>query len=294
MKKLIALMLFFILSFTSIPLASAQSIANCNLHCFSAGTPVQTKTGFKPIEQIRIGDFVLTKDELTGKTGYNTVIELYQRQAAETYQITVKGMTITTTEEHPFWVPGQGWLEARYLKVGDLLQNPEGKLYPIDRIKIKNVKTSVYNFRVEGVHNYFVTELEIWTHNCGAGGIRNVPMRAPTGGGGGYSQTSKGIGNVVQKNTGKAKNFMKSDPQATGDHTVLKRDPKTQTVTNYETYKSNPLNPSGFDKVQRYDGIGKSHINKITKQNVPTPHVNGKSIPGGVRPAYPEEIPKRR
>ncbi|WP_397334797.1 hypothetical protein [Paenibacillus thiaminolyticus] len=41
----------------------------------------------------------------------------------------------------------------------------------------------MYNFRVEGVHNYFVTELEIWTHNCGAGGIRNVPMSAPTGGG---------------------------------------------------------------------------------------------------------------
>jgi len=58
--------------------------------------------------------------------------------------------------------------------------------------------------------------------------------------------------------------------------------------------KANPLNPSGFDKVQRYDGIGKGHINKVTKQNVPTPHVNGKSIPGGVRPANPNEIPKKR
>ncbi|WII35263.1 polymorphic toxin-type HINT domain-containing protein [Paenibacillus thiaminolyticus] len=151
-------MLFVILSFTSIPLASAQSIANCNLHCFSAGTPVQTTSGFKPIEDIRVGDFVLTKDELTGKTGYNAVIELFQRQANETYQITVKGITITTTEEHPFWIPGQGWVEARHLKPGDLLQNPEGKRYPIDRIEIKNDITTVYNFRVEGVHNYFVTE----------------------------------------------------------------------------------------------------------------------------------------
>ncbi|WCF11209.1 HINT domain-containing protein [Paenibacillus thiaminolyticus] len=126
---------------------------------------------------------LLTKDELTGKTGYNAVIELFQRQANETYQITVKGITITTTEEHPFWIPGQGWVEARHLKPGDLLQNPEGKRYPIDRIEIKNDSTTVYNFRVEGVHNYFVTELEIWTHNCGAGGIRSIPMRAPTGGG---------------------------------------------------------------------------------------------------------------
>lgn len=49
-----------------------------------------------------------------------------------------------------------------------------------------------------------------------------------------------------------------------------------------------------FDKVQRFDGLGKSHINKITKQNVPTPHVNGMSIPWGVRPARPDEIPKKR
>ncbi|MCY9514258.1 polymorphic toxin-type HINT domain-containing protein [Paenibacillus apiarius] len=236
MKKLIALMLFFILSFTSILLASAQSIANCNLHCFSAGTPVQTKTGFKPIEQIRIGDFVLTKDELTGKTGYNTVIELYQRQAAETYQITVKRMTITTTEEHPFWVPGQGWVEAQHLKTGDLLQNPEGKSYPIKRIEIKNDRTTVYNFRVQGVHNYFVTELEIWTHNCGAGGIRNVPMRAPTGGG--SSQASTG-------------SKSRSTPQDAGtpNSTKIDRDANNN-ITKYSTYGSD----GKIQKEVRIDG----------------------------------------
>ncbi|CAH8721532.1 polymorphic toxin type 33 domain-containing protein [Paenibacillus melissococcoides] len=115
---------------------------------------------------------------------------MFKRQADETYQITAKGITITTTEEHPFWVPGRGWIEARHLKAGDLLQNPEGKPYPIDRIEIKKNSTTVYNFRVEGVHNYFVTELEIWTHNCGAGGMRNIPMRAPSGGGGGSSSKS--------------------------------------------------------------------------------------------------------
>ncbi|GGG85239.1 RHS repeat-associated core domain-containing protein [Paenibacillus radicis (ex Gao et al. 2016)] len=108
------------------------------------------------------------------------------------------------------------------------------------------------------------------------------------------AKASKNAGKVVEKNTGKAKNFMKSDKEATGDHTVLKRDPKTKEVTNYETYKSNPRNPNGFDKVQRYDGIGKGHHNKLTGKEIPTPHVNGKSIPGGVRPAYPNEIPKKR
>ncbi|GAC42103.1 polymorphic toxin-type HINT domain-containing protein [Paenibacillus popilliae] len=156
MKKFIALVLLMALSFTSLPLAYAD---------FANGTLVQTETGFKPIEQIRVGDLVYAKDETTGKTEYHRVIQLFQGQADKTYHITVNGIPITTTGEHPFWVHGQGWLEARHLKAGDLLQSPEGTHYPIDRIEIKNNSASTYNFGVEGVHNYFVTESEIWTHN---------------------------------------------------------------------------------------------------------------------------------
>ncbi|WP_261378211.1 hypothetical protein [Paenibacillus agilis] len=46
-------------------------------------------------------------------------------------------------------------------------------------MKLKKSKR-VYNFRVNGYHNYFVTDLKIWTHNCGG-----FPGGAG-GGGGGY------------------------------------------------------------------------------------------------------------
>lgn len=37
--------------------------------------------------------------------------------------------------------------------------------------------------------SYFVKmSIEIWTHNCGAGGMRNISMRAPAGRGGGLSR----------------------------------------------------------------------------------------------------------
>ncbi len=39
------------------------------------------------------------------------------------------------------------------------------------------------------------------------------------------------MGETVQKNTGKAKNFMKFGPQAIGEHTDLKRDRKTNELT---------------------------------------------------------------
>lgn len=151
------------------PSGNYQAIAGCMMRCFSAGTNVKTDEGYKTIEDIKVGDMVQTKDEETGEVGYHPVEELFQRETEETYQVTVKGTTITTTEEHPFWITGKGWVEAKDLKEGDKLQDPDGKEYPIEKIEIKNERTTVYNFRVQGVHNYFVTELQIWTHNCGRG-----------------------------------------------------------------------------------------------------------------------------
>ncbi len=57
------------------------------------------------------------------------------------------------------------------------------------------------------------------------------------------------------------------------------------------TPPSNSKNPSGFDSSKRVDITGGPHTNKVTGQDVPTPHVHGKDISGGVRPARPDEIP---
>nr|WP_272595542.1 hypothetical protein [Paenibacillus apiarius] len=64
----------------------------------------------------------------------------------------------------------------------------------LQSIKSEKEKRTVYNFRVNGYHNYFVTDLSIWTHNCGAGarslgGLGTVARSyPPTGGGGTYNR----------------------------------------------------------------------------------------------------------
>ena len=75
---------------------------------------------------------------------------------------------------------------------------------------------------------------------------------------------------------------LKPDSNAQGAHSTFKRGPNG-TVEHYATYKPNPKNPTGFDEVLRYDGVGKSH------GGVPTPHIHEHNI---VRPANPWEIPK--
>jgi len=79
---------------------------------------------------------------------------------------------------------------------------------------------------------------------------------------------------------------------ASGPHTTWKADPQTGGITRHETWRPNPRNPSGWDTVQSTDLRGASHINKQTGEAIPTPHTQGKGIPGGVRPAKPREIPR--
>ena len=42
--------------------------------CFVAGTLIHTKDGLKAIEDIQIGDLVLSKDDQTGEVAYKPVV----------------------------------------------------------------------------------------------------------------------------------------------------------------------------------------------------------------------------
>jgi Bacterial toxin 24 len=88
-------------------------------------------------------------------------------------------------------------------------------------------------------------------------------------------------------------NKLQPDPNATGSHTVFKRDPTTGKITGYETYEpqTSPRNLNRWESVRRTDLQGKPHFNKNTGQDVPTPHVHDTMAPGGVRGARPDEIP---
>ncbi|WP_429844689.1 polymorphic toxin-type HINT domain-containing protein [Brevibacillus sp. FIR094] len=140
-----------------------KSLFGCN--CFTAGTKVLTDEGEKPIEEIEVGDKVLAKDDETGEMAYKEVEWLFQRDVEETYNITVGGEVITTTDEHPFWIVGKGWVKSKDLVVGEVLTTSDGKEFAIEEIEVKKENKTVYNFKVKDFHTYFVSNLGIWTHN---------------------------------------------------------------------------------------------------------------------------------
>ena len=83
-------------------------------------------------------------------------------------------------------------------------------------------------------------------------------------------------------------------PLAEGPHSVFKRGSDGR-ATNYETYgHAHPRNPNRWQSEKRVDVTGAPHFNKSTGERVPTPHVRGRDVLGGVRPARPDELPRAR
>ena len=97
--------------------------------CFAAGTPVLTPDGTKPIEQIKVGDLVLSapEDDLDGPVQPRRVEEVFQR-TSQIFEVRVAGQTIRTTHQHPFYVQDKGWTSAGSLTAGDLLRMRRGSL----------------------------------------------------------------------------------------------------------------------------------------------------------------------
>ncbi|MFF2889045.1 polymorphic toxin-type HINT domain-containing protein [Paenibacillus sp. NPDC057967] len=146
----------------------------CN--CFTAGTKVQTDEGEKNIEDIEVGDMVLAKDENNpdGELAYKEVTALYTNYRNDIIKLYIGDLLIETTDNHPFWVEGKGWVLADELKVGDKLQKADGSSLTIDKVEfvILDEPVMVYNFTVADFHTYYVTDLGIWVHNsnlfCGS------------------------------------------------------------------------------------------------------------------------------
>ncbi|CAH1207678.1 hypothetical protein PAECIP111893_02754 [Paenibacillus plantiphilus] len=135
----------------------------CN--CFTVGTKVLTDEGEKPIEEIEVGDRVLSRNEETGEQAYKEVVQLFQKTSESIYIIRLDEQIVEATGNHPFWVEGKEWVDAENLEVGDVLLLSNGESIAIEDITIEGRQEVVYNFEVEDFHTYFVSDLGVWVHN---------------------------------------------------------------------------------------------------------------------------------
>ncbi|TGL25286.1 hypothetical protein EHQ47_04965, partial [Leptospira bourretii] len=155
--------------------------------CFVAGTKVHTKDGLKNIEDIQVGDVVLSKSDETGEVSYRKVVNTFIRQTDAIYSVSfADGTTLETTWNHPFRVKKQGhvlekfsiettdWVQAKDLHPGDVALGADGRELTITDITIEEREETVYNFEVEEYHTYFVGEAGVWVHNDTGYGVGNT------------------------------------------------------------------------------------------------------------------------
>ena len=139
--------------------------------CFVAGTKVKTETGFKNIEDIKIGDYVysfnLDANSLELKKVTNSIIS----QTLETYIMTIGNKTFEVTPRHQLYIIDKGWTRAYDVKIGDKMLDVNGKEIIINNIVNKKYGTPIktYNLTIEGNNNYFVTDIQVLVHNAGSG-----------------------------------------------------------------------------------------------------------------------------
>jgi hypothetical protein len=141
--------------------------------CFAAGTPLRTPEGSRNIEDVRVGDLVLSRDEHNpdGLVVAQTVEEVFVRQGL-IWHLHLGGQVIRTTAEHPFYREGDGWTACQELRVGDRLLTEDGTWVTVEDLLDTGEWETVYNLRVAEFHTYFVGCDEwgfaVWAHNADA------------------------------------------------------------------------------------------------------------------------------
>ena len=117
-------------------ISSFTGAASQNMACFVAGTMILTAAGLVAIENIKAGDVVISTNPDTVETAEKTVLETYVRQVDKLVYLTINGEEIVTTDNHPFYVQGRGFIDAGNLLVGDKLISVNGEDLLIENYRI--------------------------------------------------------------------------------------------------------------------------------------------------------------
>ena len=138
---------------------------------FVAGTLVVTAEGFKPIEAIAAGDWVLARDPETGKLEPKRVTFAYSSIHEDVLILTVRQgdgdeELIVTTSEHPFHVQDRAWVPAGELTLDDILVTLSGETLSLRAIEFLAGARTAYNFEVADFHTYGVGDSQVWVHNA--------------------------------------------------------------------------------------------------------------------------------
>ena len=225
------------------------------------------RIGHKPIETVRAEDRVWAFDLVTGEWRLCRVVETYETDyIGEKIRIRVAGEWIDSTRHHPVWVvegknleerprpehvrqaetadatiPGR-WVDAGDVQPGDVLLLKPDRRAKVETRELQLIATKVYNFQVEGLHNYAVGLGSVLVHN-------NAPCPFGTPGFGTEVHQSFEDALLEQTGTKPGDWQMRTEPGQTGPDAEYVGDPGRDPGFTYAELK--PATDSGWNRFQQ-------------------------------------------
>ncbi|HCE31024.1 hypothetical protein A2778_05265 [Candidatus Daviesbacteria bacterium RIFCSPHIGHO2_01_FULL_40_24] len=128
--------------------------------CFAKGTKIlMAEDKIKNIEDVKKGDYILTRDEKDQKLIKAKVLGTH---SAEAPGYLILNSHLKVTANHILRI-NNSWKEAGSMQTGDTLTDQSGGEVKINSIEWQSGKFKVYNLEIEKYHTYFADGL--WVHN---------------------------------------------------------------------------------------------------------------------------------
>ena len=147
---------------------SPLTVTECG--CFEAGTLVSTPGGSRPIEDIEVGDMVLSVNEETGQIAAKPVTDLIRPEPKPLYALSLLDASgeverFHATDDHPWKVQGKGWVETADLTAGDRVETGSGADMMVTSLSLTDRVEKTYNLTVAEWHTFMVGEDGAIVHN---------------------------------------------------------------------------------------------------------------------------------
>ena len=137
--------------------------------CFLPGTQILTSVGNKNIEDIKAGDYILTKEKDDSDQLIKAEVKRTTTHLANGYLIINDYLKVT--ENHRLFVNGE-WIKAGSIEKGDTLLNSKGQSVLVKLVEKKDEWVRVHNFEVDDQHTYFAGGLYVHNEEKGGGESR--------------------------------------------------------------------------------------------------------------------------